>query len=453
MALRILTLDVGTSAVKAARWHAGRCGPVVRIPVANIRVGERAEVPAARLLRTVESAARAAADGEPVDAVCVATFSSSVVVCDRRGGVRAGVITHADRRSTREARRIEERVGRKRILQITGNVPVPGGIGSSTLCWLHAAGALRRTDRVGQASTYLLHQWTGAWTIDPSQAAFLGLLDIRRGGWSDEVCAACGVSEDALPTLTPADQVLGHLTPAAARRLGLRAGTPVIGGLVDTSAAVIAAGLELGQLVHNAGSTDVLALVVDQPRPAPHRLTRPLGTGATLPARWLAVSTIAAAGSTIDWARQTFFADLTPARFAAVLRAACTGAPHGVAFAPYLAGDRTAVQQRRAEITGLTLASDREAILAAIVRALAQESATRFADLARLRRVAPVVRTMGGGAVLAEAMHRAWPRGQRRRFVPIAGEGLAGLQLLAGAVLGAHPANERALFREAAARG
>ncbi len=445
--MNILALDIGSSSVKAAYCRAGRLGRVVRVAFPTRHDGLRVEISPATLLRAVDEAIAAVARGRPaLDGIALDTFSSGVIALDARSGrPRCHIITHQDRRSLGEARRIEAAVGRSRHLRIAGNRPVPGGIGSTSLAWLarHQPGVFRGRNGVyiGQTSSLIIHHLTGEWVIDPSQATFLGLYDIRAAAWSEELCAAAGVKAQWLPRLAFADEMAGRVRPGIGRRLGIAAGVPVVGGLIDTGAAVVATGMPIGQLVHNAGSTDVLALCLPAPHPAADILTRPVGTGAALPARWLAASTIAAAGSAIDWARQTFFRDLTQNGFTKLLATTCrhatrprpTSTADSLSFSPYLAGDRTSLDQPIAAFSGLTLATTREDLLQALVQSIIHESRRRYVRLSSLQRIRPTVYTMGGASGLARAMHAAWPGAHR--FRPIAGEALAGLVTLAQAVL------------------
>jgi xylulokinase len=85
--------------------------------------------------------------------------------------------------------------------------------------------------------------------------------------------------------------------------------------------------------------------------------------------------------------------------------------PHGsVRFDPYLAGDRMSIEQRQAAFTGLTLATTREQMLAAMLEALAAASAARVALLkqigAKIRRDVVVT---GGAGKLTAVFHRDWP--------------------------------------------
>jgi sugar (pentulose or hexulose) kinase len=113
----------------------------------------------------------------------------------------------------------------------------------------------------------------------------------------------------------------------------------------------------------------VLALCTDTPRPHEKLLTRALGVGR----KWLAVGTLAAVGSAIYWAKTNLFADVPIERFRKELfRLSRLGpkAAGGVRFEPYMAGERTSIEQRTGAFTGLTLASTREQMLSAVVEAL-----------------------------------------------------------------------------------
>jgi xylulokinase len=228
-----------------------------------------------------------------------------------------------------------------------------------------------------------------------------------------------------------------------AERLGLPKGTPVLPGIVDTSAAVLATDCHPGRLVHSSGSSDVLALVVDTCKPIENLLWRPLGTGRHGKPRWLAVSTMAAGGSSIKWMRDEFFRDLSHKQFWKLLgklleRMKATEANktrHGnsaeVGFRPLLAGDRTSLEERQGAFEGLTLATSREDMLAAVVRALAAEGRERLMTLQSVHKIDAQVFTMGGEQLLAEYLHRHWPEPSRWRFTPLEGEAMPGLSKLA----------------------
>ncbi|HWP41485.1 MAG TPA: FGGY family carbohydrate kinase, partial [Tepidisphaeraceae bacterium] len=398
----ILALDVGSSSVKAALLRDGRIvGQPVRTTFPTRYSEDRAEVDPEAIVGAVVRSIRALGpQTRRIDCIALATMSPSWVAMDKRGRALTPVVTHQDRRSLDIAIEIERKIGKARHLRMVGARPVPGGISSTTCGWFvrHRPALIRRADLVGHLSTYLHRQFTGARVVDPSHASFMGLYStLKLGGWNPELCAAVGICMKRLPEIRDADQIGGRLTADAARRLGLADGTPMLVGLIDTSAVALLAGARPGQLVNVVGSTDVLALCTDRPRPHERLLTRALGVGRL----WLSVGTIAAAGSSLVWAWQQLFADLDQKRFYRLvqqLAARADQARGSVEFEPYLAGDRCAVQQRRGAFTGLTLASTRRQLLAAIIDALARASARRLELLrATGTRIGREVLVSGGG--------------------------------------------------------
>ncbi len=421
--------------------------PAVRVAFPTRLEGTAAEIVAEKLFAAVlkagEQALRRGGAAAEIDAVSFCIFSSGVVVTDARNRAVTPVITHADRRSSAVALELVRKHPREWWLDHTGNLPYPGGIGSSTLAWLRQerGGVFRKGYQVGQVSTYLGGCLTGRRVSDPSQAVFLGLWDIRRNRWSEEACRAVGIEVGALPEVAWADSILGGLTASVARRWGALAGTPVVGGFVDTSAAVIQTPMDVGQLAHNAGSTDVLALCVDRPHPAEGILTRPVGvSGAWGKSRdsvpWLAVRTMASAGSAMEWMWRTLFPALSREAFAAQVSKTCRrllrdGRAEGsLRCIPTFVGERASLEQPAgASFSGIRLGTDAEEMLAAVVQALADESAKNYGLLSRIRVPKQRVYSMGGASSVAEVMHAAWPK--KHRFEQLSANGLRGLVMLA----------------------
>lgn len=429
----VLGLDIGSSSVIAGLLDGRRV--LVESPRAFFRTrheGARAEVDPEVLLAAVATAIRGLGSrARTVDAIALATMCPAWVALDRDGKALTPIVTHQDRRSVAEARILEERIGADRHLALCGCRPFPGGISSTTWAWFrkHQPGALRRADLVGHLNTFLHRRLTGARVTDPSNASFTGLYrTLTLDGWSDELCANLGVSKKLLPEVVDADVVGGGLTREAARRLGLPAGLPMLTGLMDGSAGMLLAGARVGQLFNVVGSTDVLALCTDRPRPHPRLLTRALGVGR----KWLQVSTLAAMASALYWAREQFFPELSLEEFQRELRILSRRGPRpgcSVRFEPYLAGERTSVEQRQGAFTGLTLATTRVDLLSAIIEGLTAASAERLPLLRAtgtpLRRSVAV---SGGADRLDRLMHRDWSG--RWQYRPVTDATMRGLGLL-----------------------
>jgi len=422
----LLALDIGSSSVKCAVLRGPhRPRNLVRAPYPTRHAGQRVEVDPNTLLKALATAiGQLGQTARRVDAVALSVMSPAWVAMDAAGKPLTPIITHQDRRSIDVAIELERRIGKDRFLQLAGNRPVPGGISVTTWAWYlqNEPQSLRRADLVGHLNTFLQRQMTGSRVIDPSNASFTGLYrSVDQGGWSTELCEAVGIPLRLLPDVIEANVIGGTVAREAGSRFGLTEGTPVLAGLVDTSSAMLLSGAAVGQLTNNCGSTDVLGLCTERALPHERLLTRALGVGK----RWMSVATLAAAGSALEWAGTQFFRDLPRPKFWKLVASLARGSrkarrkrdvgpPAGtVRFDPYLAGERTSVEQRWGAFTGLTLATTREQMLAAVIEALAEASAARIELFRQLgvpmrRRV---MLTGGAQGELADLLHRDWKGG------------------------------------------
>jgi len=411
--MRLLGIDVGSAAVKVAVLNNGKVQtPIARQAFPTRFQGVRAEVPPAAIMTAL---ARAVAElGPParsVDAILLANMAPSWIAVDKRGKALTPIITHQDRRSVALADELETTLGKSRLLRLSGNRPFPGGISSTTYAWFirHEPALMKKADLVGHLNTYLHRQITGARVTDPSNASFMGLYStLTLSGWNPELIDAAGGTHAVLPEVVESHRVAGRVTRAAAADLRLTHGTPMIVGCMDGSAAMLLGGAKVGQLMDVCGSTDVLALCTDRPRPHERLLTRALGIGR----RWMSVSTLAAAGSAFAWVKDQLFAELSIEQFWKMVRklARCP-LRNAVRFEPYLAGDRMSIQQRQGAFIGLTLSTTRLGMLSAVIESLAHAGAER---LPLLRQggvpILPTVMLSGGmHSGLDQVMRRDWP--------------------------------------------
>ena len=116
---------------------------------------------------------------------------------------------------------------------------------------------------------YVVCQLTGVRSMDYDTASIVGgVFDARRKAWDVSACAALGLDARLLPPLRAATDVVGGVTPDAARATGLRPGTPVIAGTGDTFPTIVGCGaVTPGDAMISFGTTGLLTLT-----------TRPLET-------------------------------------------------------------------------------------------------------------------------------------------------------------------------------
>lgn len=194
-----------------------------------------------------------------------------------------------------------------------------------------------------------------------------------------------------VPVPGPVDPlaVVGALRPQPAAQLGLRKGTPVIAGTLDTYVDVAAAGVRVpGDACVLLGSTLVLCRAVDQPVAVEGlELSAYPGEGVLL-GGWTA-----AGGSVLDWFRELGAGSVT--EHAAELEPGAGG----LLALPYFAGERTPVRDplARGLVVGLTLRTRREELHRAFVDSLALAARDHLARFEAAGLAPPVWRVAGGG--------------------------------------------------------
>lgn len=403
--MTVLAVDVGSSSVKAARLKGTEVlGRVRRVPFATVCDGSSVEVRPGDLQAAIHHAIDGLTRG--VDAIVLGCMSPAMTLLDRRGKPLTNFITHQDRRSTAEAQQLAETIGEQRYRDLAGLAPTPGGVAATSFAWLkkHQPQTVKSAAGLAQLPTWIHASVTGRFALDPGNAGFTGLWSVQSQDWHDDLLAAAGVPRSILPEVHD-----GATTFAAkANALGVPTGMPVTVGVIDGSGVPLLGEARPGTLTNTVGSTDVLALVSDRPITGEGLMCRHLGTGD----RWMIVATEAAAGSAIEWTRQTLFAGMSWPRFkqqmAAAMASPDTG---GVVFNPSLAGSRLSVVQPTGAFTGLTLGTTRLRLLTAVLAAMSQSSQRRLDRLTALGvPLRPGVLTSGGESDLGRLLRRHWPK-------------------------------------------
>ncbi len=401
--MRILALDVGTSAVKAAVVDAASAQPLG--PVAHVSIAldqptpDAAEIPAARVWSAVAAAARSASRSTgSAEAVGLSSFTPALVLLDEAGRPVAPIWTHLDRRARPAARQVNAAVGDE-FLATVGNLPLPGGI--SALFWRQQ---LAENPYLGREVRHYLHlngwlafHMTGERAFDPANANFTGLFALAERAWSSRWCDYFQIDPVWLPPVVSGDTTMGHLRSAVAAELGVPPGLPVKLGTADTSSAALAVGMRPGDLLHVVGTTQVLAVLTDRTEPRPRRLLHHLGVG---DAYMYAVHN-PVGGAALEWMRQLCFRDVPTEEFyTSTIFQALDRSTRVTLDPPYLGGDRLEIEAHRAAFHDLTVTTDRLELLAAVLQAMRRSHSKALFDLGAGERFQRIFLTGGGADVV-----------------------------------------------------
>jgi sugar (pentulose or hexulose) kinase len=374
--MHILALDVGTSSVKAAVLDQESGEPVA--PPARAAyplehpTHEAAELTPEKLWSAIDAAAReavAAAAGKPVEGVGLGAMTPALVLLDASDKPLSPIWTHLDRRGRPQAHRTQDEVGGE-FLRTVGTRPLPGG--TSAVCFARQLaddpGLRDRVKHYLHAGGWIGFRLTGERAFDPANASFTGLfgtLTDRR--WSPRWCEFFGVDPAWLPPVRDGADTLGGLRPEVASAWGLKPGIPVKVGTADTSMAILAAGLGPRDLLHSVGTTQVLAVLVEHPKPDPRRLTRLLGVGD----EYVYVSHNPVGGVALDWMHALCFHDQPAGEYFGKTVPAAAGRETPVRLDPwFLGGDRLEIDPKFTSFTHLNVSTTRDDLLAAVLHAM-----------------------------------------------------------------------------------
>jgi xylulokinase len=195
------------------------------------------------------------------------------------------------------------------------------------------------------AKDFLKYRLTGCMAIDFAEASGTLLFNVEKQKWSDAMFELFDIPRAALPEASPSDTVIGKVTPEASRLTGIRAGTPVVNGSSDNSAAALGAGMvRSGQVTLIIGTAGVITVCSD--KPLPDVKDRTLCWNYCLRDRWVSLGITQTAGESLNWFKNAFdsretthCADIFEEYNNAVktVPAGC----EGLIFLPYLNGERT----------------------------------------------------------------------------------------------------------------
>lgn len=152
-------------------------------------------------------------------------------------------IASTDRRAESYIRKWQ-RDGTAEKAQAISLQPVIACQPAALLAWLkeHAPGAYEEIEWIFEAKDYIRFRLTGEAYGEVTDYSGTSLMDLRAGTYSKELLTLFGIAEmyDKLPPLRCSGDSCGAVTEEAARVTGLKAGTPVCGGMFDIDACAIA---------------------------------------------------------------------------------------------------------------------------------------------------------------------------------------------------------------------
>ena len=399
----LLGIDLGAGSLKATIIDdTGRIKGEAAHPVTTSipRFGWSEQSPPewfAALCAAVPAALKAAAI--PPGAIAGIGLSAGAhipVLTDDEGTVLRPAIMWNDQRAAQEAAALNEKAGDKIIATALNRANPTWTL--AMLAWLHAnePSTMARATRLYLAKDYLRYCLTGTWETDFSDAIGALLADNQTRNWSPELAALINLNPALLPPIVAPEHIVGGITPEAAVRTGLAAGTPVICGSNDTTVECFGIGANApGIGAIKLATAGVLYLVTQGPVVRPPISCYPH----ILPGLYYAATGTNSCASAHRWLRDLLFAEGGFEAMDALAAATPPGA-RGLLFHPYLQGERAPYWDPllRADFIGLTISHGKPEF----ARALYEGLAFSIRDLLQAARAEGfafnTIRLMGGGS-------------------------------------------------------
>jgi sugar (pentulose or hexulose) kinase len=232
----VIGIDSSTTATKAIAWD--RTGaPIAEgraaIPLANPRPRYFEQDPE-DWWRSTSLAMReltAKVDPARIAGVAISNQRETFGLFDEHGESIRPAIVWLDERAIDSMRRFGASFGAERIHAISGK-PVDITPCVYRMVWLreNEPHLLDRAAYVAEVHGYLCFRLTGRWTTSTASADPLGVLDMERLVWSEEILAAAGIPINKMLSLVRPGAFIGKVTDASANATGLPAGTPIFAG-------------------------------------------------------------------------------------------------------------------------------------------------------------------------------------------------------------------------------
>jgi xylulokinase len=233
---------------------------------------------------------------------------------------------------------------------------------------------------------YIRFKLTGTRATEVSDASGVGLLDVPRRRWSEEMLDALDLDRALFPPVYESREVTSRTSE----------GVPVVGGAGDQAAGAVGTGAVVPGVVSvSLGTSGVVFTSLAEPQfdrnGAAHTFCHSNGA-------WHAMGVMLSCGGALRWYRDTI-ARVSYDEIAAEASQAPAGC-EGLAFLPYLTGERCPHNDPFAQggWSGLRLIHDRRHLSRAVFEGISYGLLDGMRLLAGLGSNADEIRVTGGGA-------------------------------------------------------
>lgn len=338
--------------------------------------------------------------GSAIAAIGLTGQMHGLVLLDGQGKVLRPAILWNDQRTEAQCDTIRSKVGKKRLIQITGNDALTGFTAPKIL-WVkeNEPEVFTKTQHILLPKDYIRFKLTSEFGIDRAGGSGTILFDLRKRTWSDEILKALEIPKEWLPSTYEGPEITGYVSKQAAEETSLQEGTPVVGGGGDQAAQAVGVGaVQPGIIALTLGTSGVVFATTESPLIEPEGRLHAFCHA--LPLHWHFMGVMLSAAGSLKWHRDALAPEMGFDELVDEAKPIPPGS-EGLLFLPYLTGERTPYPDpsARGAWIGLTVRHTRAHLTRAVLEGVAfgiKDSFTLIQQ-AGLGEISQV-RISGGGA-------------------------------------------------------
>lgn len=315
-----------------------------------------------------------------------------------------------DQRTAAECVEIEKKAGgRKKLINMVGN-PALTGFTAPKILWVrkNEPKVYEKTKYILLPKDYIRLCMTGEYATEVGDASGTLLLDVKKRKWNKTLISKLEIDMDLLPDCFESHEVSGRLHKDGAKALGLKEGTPVVGGSGDQPAGAVGNGIvSRGIVSATLGTSGVMFAHAEEP------IYDPAGRVHTMchavEGKWCVFGCMLSAGGSFQWFRNMLGqAEVAQAKkkkvdpYELLVKEAEKASPgcEGLFFLPYLTGERCPYPDPNARggWIGLSARHDRPAMIRSLIEGVTFGMNDALAIMTKMGIAINTVRLSGGGA-------------------------------------------------------
>ena len=276
---------------------------------------------------------------DDVKAIGLTGQMHGLTTLDAAGNPVRPAILWNDQRSSAQCEAITEKVGAHKLYQIIGSAMLPG-FTAPKLAWLrdHEPDSYARIARILLPKDYIRYRLSGAYITDVAEGSGIGLMDIAKRTWSEEMIAAFDFPRSWLPDLCESPDISAYVNEAGAAATGLKVGTPIVGGAGDQPAQALGGGItRAGETSLTVGTSGVVFTAADRYAPEPDGRLHTFCHA--IPGSWFYMGVMLSAAGSLRWLHDELAPQLSYVELSERAALVPPGAL-GLMFTPYLTGER-----------------------------------------------------------------------------------------------------------------